>query len=100
MKAEGLNSGGMARLLTKDADLRWDSPETGEPERFMQCHYSVAQVAKLWNISPDLVRKIFEKEPGVLAIGRDRSTRGSRRYLTLRIPESVLSRVHRRLSRV
>lgn len=67
---------------------------------FTERHYTVAEVAELWNISPDLARRIFENEPGVLAFGRDQSARSRRRYLTLRIPESVLVRVHRRLSRL
>jgi hypothetical protein len=67
-------------------------------ERFQERHYSVAQIAELWGLSPDAVRKIFEREPGVLVIGNDGSTRGKRGYHTLRIPESVMERLHRRLS--
>jgi hypothetical protein len=55
-------------------------------------HYSVAEVAKLWNLAPDTVRKIFAKMPGVLKIG----TKG--RYVTLRIPEQVLQRMTAQLS--
>jgi transcriptional regulator GlxA family with amidase domain len=53
-------------------------------------HYSVTDVAKLWGLSRDSVRRLFRREPGVLVMGE--------RYVTLRIPESVLERVHRRLS--
>jgi transcriptional regulator GlxA family with amidase domain len=53
-------------------------------------HYSVSEVANLWALSRDSVRRLFRREPGVLAMGD--------RYVTLRIPESVLERVHRRLS--
>lgn len=60
-------------------------------------HYAVTEIAEMWNLSPDKVREIFEDEPGVLVIG-DRSPRHKRRYVTLRIPHSVLERVHRRLS--
>jgi hypothetical protein len=60
-------------------------------------HYAVTEIAEMWNLSPDKVREIFEGEPGVLVIG-DRSPRHKRRYVTLRIPHSVLQRVHRRLS--
>lgn len=60
-------------------------------------HYAVTEIAEMWNLSPDKVREIFEGEPGVLMIG-DRSPRHKRRYVTLRIPHSVLQRVHRRLS--
>ena len=60
-------------------------------------HYAITEIAEMWNLSPDKVREIFEDEPGVLVIG-DRSPRHKRRYVTLRIPHSVLQRVHRRLS--
>jgi hypothetical protein len=60
-------------------------------------HYAVIEVAEMWNLSPDKVREIFEHEPGVLVIG-DRSPRCKRRYLTLRIPQTVLQRVHNRLA--
>jgi hypothetical protein len=60
-------------------------------------HYAVIEVAEMWNLSADKVREIFEHEPGVLVIG-DRNPRHKRRYLTLRIPQSVVARVHTRLS--
>jgi hypothetical protein len=60
-------------------------------------HYAVNEVAELWNLSPDKVREIFEHESGVLVIG-DRNPRHKRRYLTLRIPQTVLQRVHNRLA--
>jgi hypothetical protein len=60
-------------------------------------HYAVIEVAEMWNLSPDKVREIFEQEPGVLVIG-ERNPRHKRRYLTLRIPQTVLQRVHSRLA--
>jgi hypothetical protein len=60
-------------------------------------HYAVIEIAEIWNLSPDKVREIFEHEPGVLVIG-DRNPRHKRRYLTLRIPQTVLLRVHSRLA--
>jgi hypothetical protein len=60
-------------------------------------HYTVAEIAEMWNLSNDAVRRLFSKEPGVLILGnRPRGTK--RRYTTLRIPQSVLDRVHRILS--
>jgi hypothetical protein len=62
---------------------------------FQEPHYTVAEIAELWKLSRDVVREIFQGEPGVLVIGRNGS--GSKRgYHTLRVPESVLARVHRR----
>jgi hypothetical protein len=62
-------------------------------------HYTPAEIAELWNLSADTVRKLFENEPGVLVLGNDKQRR-QRRYRTLRIPEDVLERVHKRLTRV
>lgn len=63
---------------------------------FKQHHYTAAEIAELWNLSPDAVRRIFEDEPGVLVLGRSSTGRGRRGYTTLRIPESVVERVYRR----
>jgi hypothetical protein len=60
-------------------------------------HYTPEELANLWSLSADTVRRLFEREPGVLLIERPR-LRGRRRYRTLRIPESVAARVHRRLT--
>ena len=74
--------------------------DAGERPRFAIKHYSVSEVASLWGLSDDLVRKMFEKEPGVLAIGDNGPRIRKRRYTTLRIPEDIVARVHKRLSRV
>jgi hypothetical protein len=68
-----------------------------ENERPVERHYAVDEVAEMWHLSPDKVRDLFENEPGVLVIG-DPSPRHKRRYRTLRIPQTVLNRVHTRLA--
>ena len=60
-------------------------------------HYSPDELAGLWGVSVDSIRRIFRDEPGVLKMG-DKSPKHKRQYLTLRIPESVAERVHTRLS--
>jgi len=72
-------------------------PSQIETSVHIERHYAVAEIAKLWNLSPDKVRELFENEPGVLVLG-ERSPRHKRRYVTLRIPQTVLERVHSRLS--
>jgi len=62
-------------------------------------HYTVQEVAELWKMSPDTIRKIFRNVPGVLKIGTTERLR-KRGYLNLRIPESVLARVHAERSKV
>jgi len=78
-----------------------DTPRapSGEARCFAVRHYSVPEVASLWKLSDDAVRKIFAKEPGVLVLTNEGGKYKKRRYTTLRIPEFVLERVHRRLTR-
>lgn len=61
-------------------------------------HYSVGEIAEVWNLSPDKIRRLFQNEPGVVALGDPQPRFRRRPYTTLRIPESVMQRVHRRLS--
>jgi hypothetical protein len=58
----------------------------------------VKDIAGVWNLSPVAVRRMFLNEPGVLVIGRRDVSRRKRVYRTLRIPESVVSRVMDRLA--
>jgi hypothetical protein len=65
----------------------------------LEPHYSVQQVAELWGLCEDAARAIFRSESGVIKIERPKA-RYKRAYTTLRIPLSVLQRVHRRMSAV
>jgi AraC-like DNA-binding protein len=61
-------------------------------------HYTVAEVAKMWQMSQSTVLRIFKLEAGVLMIGNVNTRKRTKIYL--RIPQSVLDRVHTgRLSR-
>lgn len=59
-------------------------------------HYCVSEVAELWGLSERTIRRIFTDEPGVIK-WESGETRYKRGYTTLRIPESVVHRVHRKL---
>jgi len=59
-------------------------------------HYCVSELAKVWGLSERTIRRIFHNEPGVFK-WESRETRFKRGYTTLRIPESVVLRVHRGL---
>lgn len=61
-------------------------------------HYSVKELAELWNLSDRTVRRMFLQEPGVVEWGTC-ETRMKRGYKTIRIPESVAQRVYRKLRR-
>jgi hypothetical protein len=60
----------------------------------LERHFTVEEVAIAWNISRDAVRKMFRNVDGVLVLGADNDRNNKRRYETLRIPQSVLERVH------
>jgi len=60
----------------------------------LERHYSVGEIAERWALSGKTVRRMFEIEEGVLQWGSP-ETRRKRGYITLRIPESVMLRVHR-----
>jgi AraC-like DNA-binding protein len=68
---------------------------TSQATPALEQHYSIAEVAKMWALSEKTVRRMFEDEDGVLNWGAP-ETRRKRGYRTLRIPESVLHRVHRK----
>jgi MarR-like DNA-binding transcriptional regulator SgrR of sgrS sRNA len=60
----------------------------------LERHYSVGEIAERWGLSEKTIRRMFENEEGVLQWGSP-ETRRKRGYITLRIPESVMLRVHR-----
>jgi hypothetical protein len=62
-------------------------------------HYSVNEIAEMWNLAYNTIKAIFKNEPGVFAIGSEETSYGRPR-ITLRIPESVLLRVHKKRTRV
>jgi hypothetical protein len=53
----------------------------------------------MWGVSPDTIRRLFEGEPGVLKIGNPKPFR-RRKYVSIRVPESVVKRVHHKLCSV
>lgn len=73
--------------------------EESRQDPALEKHYSVLEVAKLWSLSENTVRRMFTGEPGVVEWGCE-ETRFKRAYKTMRIPESILQRVHRRLAKV
>lgn len=65
------------------------------PPRFGEALQS-AEIAELWGVSVNTIIRAFQDEPDVLKFG-SRETRFGRKRITLRIPESVMIRVHGRL---
>jgi hypothetical protein len=52
----------------------------------------------MWNLGVDKVRELFRDEPDVLKIGQE-EIRYKRGYVSLRIPESAIRRVHAKLKK-
>jgi hypothetical protein len=76
------------------------SPPSGHvaaAEKMDEVYFTPLEVAERLKENEDTVRKPFLNEPGVLTICFPR--KGRRLYRTLRIPESVFSRVVMRLTR-
>lgn len=71
--------------------------EEAPGSRLFERHLSPAELAEAWNLSEDTVRRIFEHEPDVLIFENPEKV-SERRRRTMRIPQSVAERVHRRLS--
>lgn len=64
-------------------------------------HFSPVELAEMWALSAPVIRELFADEPGVIKIGKPSRRIGrslKRSYYSLRIPESVAERVHRRLA--
>lgn len=61
--------------------------------------FTVNEVATGLKVSRDTTREMFLNEPGVMFVGAPKGRAGKRRkYRSMRIPESVLARVVRRIS--
>jgi hypothetical protein len=85
---------GQAAKMSPMREFRTESGSDAAP--VFEKHYSVKELAELWNLSERTIRRMFIEEPGVVEWGADERRR-KRPYKTIRIPESVARRVHRRL---
>ena len=69
-----------------------------EPPCPAERHYAPSEVAQLWQFNVETIRRLFQDEPGVVVLQAP-VKKGRRPYKTIRIPQSVLERVHKRLQR-
>ncbi len=60
--------------------------------------FTPKELADLWQLSVQSVRRLFQDRPGVLKIG-DSNPRGKRGYTTLRIPGAIVAQVFRERAR-
>jgi hypothetical protein len=56
--------------------------------------YTPQELADLWHLSENSIRRLFQDEAGVFTMGTP-NPRGRRGYCTLRVPEAVALRVWR-----
>jgi hypothetical protein len=56
--------------------------------------YTVKELAFVWNMSDESIRRLFEEEPGVLIFKIQQT--GKRTYRNIRIPGKVALRVQNR----
>jgi hypothetical protein len=56
--------------------------------------YTPKELAEIWQLSENSIRRLFQDEPGVFILG-DSNPRGRRGYTTMRIPEAVALKVFR-----
>jgi len=73
-----------------------EKPQNSFTPLAMERHYTVGELSKLWFFSENTIRRMFIHEPGVIKITRQ-ATRVKRGYTSLRIPERIAEKVHRRL---
>jgi hypothetical protein len=62
-------------------------------------HFTPRDLAEIWKLDETTIRRIFQDLPGVMKIGKANRRDGKRDYVTLRIPESVASRVYQERSK-
>ena len=56
-------------------------------------HYHIGELAKLWGLGRETVRKVVANESGVIKISMGRK----KAHTTYSVPESVAQRIHTRL---
>ncbi|MGA9671912.1 MAG: hypothetical protein WBQ94_22050 [Terracidiphilus sp.] len=81
-----------ATQTTFALDVQYLSHDTS----FAEKHYRVGELAGLWGLGRETVRKIVKDEPGVIKIRQGRK----KVHTTYSIPESVARRIHTRLLNV
>lgn len=56
-------------------------------------HYRIGELARLWNLGRETIRKLIKDDPGVVKVRMGRKKANT----VYSIPESVAQRVHTRL---
>lgn len=80
--------------LCKEQSMKNTSTNSTAPPNAMEKHYSLAQIAEAWGVSYATVWRMFRDMPGAADLSVRKTSQKSRSYRLLRIPESVVARVH------
>jgi len=86
-----------SRAVSGITDLEFWEATMPAHEPAFERHYSVDELAEIWGMSDDFVRRLFREEPGVVVFFKYRP--GRRTYRVLRVPQSVAERVHKRMQK-
>jgi predicted transcriptional regulator len=62
-------------------------------DSFAEKHYRVSDLAELWGLGRETVRKLVKDDPGVIKIRMGRK----RAHTVYSVPESAVQRIHTRL---
>lgn len=73
-----------------------DGPSAIDAERFAEKHFRIGELAEIWGLGRETIRKLVKDEPGVILIRQGRK----KAHTTYSVPESVARRIHTRLTRV
>lgn len=60
---------------------------------FSEQHYRISELAKLWGLGRETVRKLVKDDPGVVKLKKGVKSV----YTTYTVPESAAKRIHTRL---
>ena len=64
------------------------------PDGTFEKHYRIGDLAEMWSLGRETIRKMLVNEPGVIKVRMGRR----KTHTTYSVPESVAERIHRRLS--
>lgn len=75
-------------------DLRAVSPTIAKPDHpALERHYRLAELADLWALSSQTIRRLVKDEPDVIRVRLG----PKQALITYSVPESVARRIHNRL---
>ena len=60
---------------------------------YAERHYRVSELAELWNLGRETVRRLVKDDPGVIKVRLGKK----KAHVTYSVPESVAARIHVRL---